>query len=67
MGGGAESHRISKVPLEDIPEWDENHDAVGRLRNRGAVASNFQDEKVARSSSEQDSKEVTIAATSLSV
>ncbi|KAL5321408.1 hypothetical protein ACEPPN_009366 [Leptodophora sp. 'Broadleaf-Isolate-01'] len=67
LGGGAESHRISKVPLEDIPEWDENHDAVGRLRNRGAVASNFQDEKVARSSSEQDSKEVTIAATSLSV
>ncbi|KAK0102245.1 hypothetical protein ONS95_005868 [Cadophora gregata] len=69
LGGRAESHRVSKVPLQDIPAWDEKHDAVGRLRNRGVGVngSGSQDEKGGRSSSDADSKEARTTATGLSV
>lgn len=34
LENGAQSHRIIKVPVTDLPEWDRAHDAVGRLRRR---------------------------------
>lgn len=34
LENGAQSHRIIKVPIEKLPEWDRTHDAVGRLRRR---------------------------------
>ncbi|KAE8449884.1 hypothetical protein EG329_007361 [Mollisiaceae sp. DMI_Dod_QoI] len=38
LGGGAEAHRISKVPVDELEEWDANHDAVGRLRSAPVVS-----------------------------
>lgn len=28
---GAQSHRLVKVPVAEVTEWDATHDAVGRL------------------------------------
>ncbi|KAL1872439.1 hypothetical protein VTK73DRAFT_1517 [Phialemonium thermophilum] len=30
LGSGAQSHRILKVPIEELAEWDATHDVVGR-------------------------------------
>lgn len=30
LGNGANSHKIIKVPLEELGVWDATHDAVGR-------------------------------------
>ncbi|KAI1495521.1 amino acid permease-domain-containing protein [Biscogniauxia marginata] len=31
---GANTHRLVKVPLEDLAQWDKEHDEAGRLRRR---------------------------------
>lgn len=31
---GAQSHKVIKVPVEQLAEWDATHDAVGRPLNR---------------------------------
>ncbi|AEO64684.1 uncharacterized protein THITE_2042402 [Thermothielavioides terrestris NRRL 8126] len=31
FGGGALSHRLVKVPADEVAQWDATHDAVGRL------------------------------------
>ncbi|KAI0460169.1 high-affinity methionine permease [Xylaria acuta] len=31
---GANTHRLVKVPLEDVDKWDSEHDEAGRLRRR---------------------------------
>ena len=31
---GATTHRLVRVPLEDVAEWDRLHDDSGRLRRR---------------------------------
>jgi hypothetical protein len=33
---GANTHRLVKIPLEQLPEWDEEHDETGNLRRRRA-------------------------------
>ena len=30
LDGGANTHRLVKVPLEQIEEWDKTHDPLGR-------------------------------------
>lgn len=30
LDNGAQSHRIIKVPIEDLARWDATHDVVGR-------------------------------------
>ncbi|KAI2631347.1 amino acid transporter [Hypomontagnella submonticulosa] len=36
---GANTHRLVKVPLDEVAKWDEEHDEAGRLRRRRAVGS----------------------------
>lgn len=36
--GAVASHRLVQVPVEDIPEWDRDHDEAGELRFRETVA-----------------------------
>lgn len=31
---GANTHRLVKVPLDEVEKWDEEHDEAGRLRRR---------------------------------
>lgn len=31
-GGDVQSHKLIKVPLTELADWDANHDAVGRPR-----------------------------------
>jgi hypothetical protein len=31
---GANTHRLAKVPVEELAEWDREHDEAGRLRRR---------------------------------
>ena len=31
LDDGAQSHRLVKVPVPELVEWDTTHDAVGRL------------------------------------
>ncbi|KAK0730147.1 amino acid permease-domain-containing protein [Lasiosphaeris hirsuta] len=33
--GAAQSHKLVKVPVEELAEWDATHDAVGRTRGSG--------------------------------
>ncbi|KAL2145695.1 hypothetical protein VTI28DRAFT_6570 [Corynascus sepedonium] len=35
---GAQSHRLIKVPVAEVAEWDATHDAVGRPRNTSGNA-----------------------------
>jgi len=30
LDGGAQTHRLVKVPVAELSEWDASHDAVGR-------------------------------------
>lgn len=32
-GGGANTHRLVKVPLADLERWDSEHDDSGKLRS----------------------------------
>lgn len=32
LGGGAETHVISKIPVNELMAWDINHDTTGTLR-----------------------------------
>ncbi|KUI72528.1 High-affinity methionine permease [Cytospora mali] len=55
LGGGAESHRLRKVPVNEVAEWDAEHDATGRFRSttqaiQDAVTTDHDHEKVARTS-----------------
>ncbi|KAI1097552.1 amino acid transporter [Jackrogersella minutella] len=46
-GHGANSHRLTKVPLSELERWDEEHDEAGRLRRRHVIvnsASSSQDD-----------------------
>ncbi|ORY64479.1 amino acid permease-domain-containing protein [Pseudomassariella vexata] len=52
LGNGAQSHKIVKVPVDDVVEWDSTHDAVGRPLDRGVTNSPHDEEKAARASSE---------------
>ncbi len=36
---GANTHRIVKVPLQEIPDWDADHDESGNLRQRHTAES----------------------------
>lgn len=36
---GAQSHKLVKVPVAKLSEWDATHDAVGRPLNDSAVRS----------------------------
>jgi hypothetical protein len=37
LDGGAQTHQIIKVPVDDVSRWDATHDAVGRpLRDYGS-------------------------------
>lgn len=36
---GANTHRLVKVPVEKIPDWDADHDESGNLRQRRTVES----------------------------
>lgn len=56
LGQGAEAHRIAKVPNAQIADWDANHDAVGRLRQRFIQRSESEGEKFSNTSSDPDSK-----------
>lgn len=58
LGGGAEAHKITKVPNAVVGDWDAEHDVTGRLRRRVGGGSEVSDEKLARGSSEADSKNV---------
>jgi hypothetical protein len=58
LGGGAETHIIQKVPVSQVADWDTDHDAVGRLRNRAGNVLQLGDEKVGRIFSDVDSKNV---------
>lgn len=31
---GANTHRLVKVPLDEVAKWDEEHDDAGNLRRR---------------------------------
>lgn len=31
FGAGAQSHRLTKVPVGELDIWDRTHDAVGRI------------------------------------
>lgn len=35
LGNGAQSHRLVKVKVEDLPEWDSTHDAAGGILPSG--------------------------------
>ncbi|KAM0280648.1 hypothetical protein ACHAQH_003955 [Verticillium albo-atrum] len=37
---GANTHRLVRIPLSDLPDWEENHDETGRLRRRNVAARN---------------------------
>jgi hypothetical protein len=60
LGGGAETHIIKMVPVSQVADWDIDHDAVGRLRNRAGNVLPVGDEKVGHSSSDVDLKNVAI-------
>lgn len=47
LGGGAESHKIKKVPINEVAAWDAEHDATGRLRSTGVITNNYVHEKPA--------------------
>ena len=34
---GANTQRLVKVPLEELPVWDRDHDDAGRVRRRPQV------------------------------
>ena len=38
LENGAQSHRLIKVPVAEIQQWDATHDAVGRPLNRTSVS-----------------------------
>ena len=38
LGDGATTHKLVKVPSEEIARWDAEHDATGRVRRRGVAA-----------------------------
>lgn len=37
-GSGANTHRLVRVPLANLDEWDATHDEAGFLRRRPAAA-----------------------------
>jgi hypothetical protein len=40
LGNGAQSHRLKKVKVEDLPEWDSTHDAAGGILSSGVASDN---------------------------
>lgn len=56
LGGGAESHIISKVPQSQVAAWDAEHDATGRRKNRVEHELQVGNEKSGQSSSDVDTK-----------
>ncbi|KAH7319717.1 amino acid permease-domain-containing protein [Stachybotrys elegans] len=42
---GANTHRLVRVPLEQVPEWDSVHDEAGYVRHRTVVDSDGADNK----------------------
>lgn len=67
LGGGAETNRISKVPVNELEAWDANHDASGRLRNSAAAVRDIKDDKSASTPSEAESKKASIIQTTVLV
>lgn len=57
LGGGAEAHHISKVPLAELEEWDATHDAVGRFLGN-ATTTEYSGEKSADGSLDVKSKDL---------
>ncbi|KAF7556135.1 hypothetical protein G7Z17_g1671 [Cylindrodendrum hubeiense] len=43
LDDGVQTHQISRVPVEQLDEWDANHDATGRLRETGITTTQFQE------------------------
>lgn len=41
--GGAQSHRLIKVPVAEVAQWDAAHDAVGRPLHRGSYSGSAND------------------------
>ncbi|KAG7150478.1 hypothetical protein HYQ46_000581 [Verticillium longisporum] len=37
---GANTHRLVRVPLAELDEWDQTHDETGRLRRRHVASGN---------------------------
>ena len=40
LGNGVQSHRLVKVKIQDLPEWDSTHDAAGGILNSSAGSEN---------------------------
>ena len=40
LGNGAQSHRLVKVKIQDLPEWDSTHDAAGGRLSSGPGSDN---------------------------
>ena len=45
LGNGAQSHRLAKVPISQLDEWDATHDAVGGQTARTATNKRSSNEK----------------------
>ncbi|KAL6416334.1 hypothetical protein AUP68_00551 [Ilyonectria robusta] len=43
LDDGVQTHRINKIPISQLDEWDENHDATGRLRETGISTPQIQE------------------------
>ncbi|RDW73477.1 hypothetical protein BP6252_07384 [Coleophoma cylindrospora] len=67
LGGGAETHKISKVPVDELIAWDATHDAAGKLKGSAISDSNRSLEKVSQTPSEVDSKTTSTIHTTLPV
>lgn len=58
LGGGAETHRILKVPVDQLDAWDSSHDVTGRSLDTSTELENHGKEVVFSSSSEENSKAI---------
>ncbi len=56
LDDGAQSHRVVKVSVAEVADWDAKHDAVGHLHHGGAV---YVDSKDARGGDEASDPEKT--------
>lgn len=43
---GANSHRLVRVPVEELEQWDREHDEAGRVRRRRNESDEFRTEEV---------------------
>jgi len=47
LDDGANTHRLVKVPVAELAEWDTTHDHTGRLLSHGSIQNSKEEKKVA--------------------